>query len=150
MLSLSFEKPGTVTYTGKTLVLGSDNFGRDAMLELVYGTRTSLFVGLIGGSVTAVIGLVVGLAAGYMGGKVDSFLTAITNMFIVIPSFIILILISMSLETQSSVTTAVIIGFTAGPGWHAPCVARPRVCEIVNNVNIALHHRVQHPAHHLY
>ena len=137
MLSLSFENPGTVTYTGKTLVLGSDNFGRDAMLELVYGTRTSLFVGLIGGSVTAVIGLVVGLAAGYMGGKVDSFLTAITNMFIVIPSFIILILISMSLETQSSVTTAVIIGFTGWP-WLARAV-RGQTASLRNreHVNIA-------------
>ena len=97
MLSLSFEKPGTVTYTGKTLVLGSDNFGRDAMLELVYGTRTSLFVGLIGGSVTAVIGLVVGLAAGYMGGKINTVIMRTVDVFYAFPSVLLAIALSGAL-----------------------------------------------------
>lgn len=137
MISMSFEEPGATTISGKTLVLGSDNFGRDAMLELVYGTRTSLLVGLIGGVVTALIGLTVGLLAGYIGGAVDNILTAVTNMFIVIPPFIILILISMSLETQSSLTTALIIGFTGWP-WMARAV-RGQTSSLRNrdHVNIA-------------
>lgn len=137
MLTLSFEEPGTTTMSGKTLVLGSDNFGRDVLLELVYGTRTSLLVGLIGGLVTAAIGLTIGLLAGYLGGVVDNILTAITNMFVVIPSFIILILISMSIESQSSVTTAVIIGFTGWP-WMARAV-RGQTSSLRNreHVNIA-------------
>ena len=121
MLSMGFEAPGTVTYTGKTLVLGSDNFGRDAMLELVYGTRTSLLVGLIAGIITTIVGLSLGLLAGFMGGTVDNLITAVTNMFIVIPSFIILILISMSLDSRSSLTTAFIIGVTGWP-WMARAV----------------------------
>lgn len=137
MISMSFEKPGTTTISSKTLVLGSDNFGRDAMLELVYGTRTSLLVGLLGGVVTALIGLTVGLLAGYIGGAVDNILTAVTNMFIVIPPFIILILISMSLETQTSLTTALIIGFTGWP-WMARAV-RGQTSSLRNrdHVNIA-------------
>lgn len=137
MLSMGFEAPGTDTYSGKTLILGSDNFGRDAMLELVYGTRTSLFVGLIAGIITTLVGLSLGLLAGFMGGTIDNLITAVTNMFIVIPSFIILILISMSLDSQSSFTTAFIIGVTGWP-WMARAV-RGQTSSLRNreHVNIA-------------
>lgn len=137
MLTLSFQKPGVKAMTGKTLYLGSDNFGRDVLLELVYGTRTSLLVGLIGGLATTVIGLGIGLLAGYKGGIVDNILTSITNMFIVIPSFIILILISVSLNSRSSVTTAIIIGFTGWP-WMARAVrAQTSSLRSREHVNIA-------------
>ena len=93
MISLSFRKPGTVAMDGRVMVLGSDNFGRDVLLNLIYGTRTSLYVGLIGGLTMTAIGLSLGLLAGYKGGVIDNIITSVTNCFIVIPSFIILILI---------------------------------------------------------
>jgi peptide/nickel transport system permease protein len=102
-------------------VLGTDNFGRDVLAELVAGTRTSLIIGLVAGVIATMIGLTLGLLAGYMGGQVDNFLTTITNIFIVIPSFVILVLVSVSLKSRSFITTGVVIGITAWP-WTARSV----------------------------
>ncbi|WP_336785541.1 ABC transporter permease [Paenibacillus sp. MMO-177] len=131
MMALAFQPPGN------GLLLGSDNFGRDLFLELVYGIRTSIMVGLVAGIVATVIGLFFGLASGYIGGLIDNILTAVTNMFIVIPSFIILILISVSLNSRSSLIVALIIGLTSWP-WTARAV-RAQTTSLRNrdHVNIA-------------
>jgi peptide/nickel transport system permease protein len=106
----------------KTLhVLGTDNFGRDTLAELAAATRTSLLIGLIAGTIATAIGLSVGLLAGYSGGKVDNLLSTATNIFIVIPSFVILILISVSINSRNFITTAMVIGITSWP-WTARSV----------------------------
>jgi peptide/nickel transport system permease protein len=115
MSALAFQPPDS------TLILGSDNFGRDLFLELMYGIRTSIWVGLIAGVCATSIGLIIGLFTGYLGGLIDNILTSITNIFIVIPSFIILILISVSINSRSSLVTAIIIGITSWP-WTARAV----------------------------
>jgi peptide/nickel transport system permease protein len=102
-------------------VLGTDNFGRDVVAELVAATRTSLLIGLIAGTIATVIGLSVGLVAGYSGGMVDNFLSTVTNIFIVIPSFVILVLVSVSINSRNFLTTAIVIGITAWP-WTARSV----------------------------
>jgi peptide/nickel transport system permease protein len=97
------------------LPLGTDNFGRDMLTELISATRTSLLIGFIAGLVATFIGLVLGLLAGYIGGIVDDVIMFITNLFTVIPSFVLLILISFSLgqESRGAFTVAVVIGFTS-------------------------------------
>jgi peptide/nickel transport system permease protein len=105
----------------KLHVLGTDNFGRDVMAELVAGTRTSLFIGLIAGTIATLIGLTIGLVAGYVGGQIDNFLSSLTNIFIVIPSFVILVLVSVSISSRSFWTTGIIIGITSWP-WTARSV----------------------------
>jgi peptide/nickel transport system permease protein len=102
-------------------LLGTDNFGRDVMTELVAATRTSLLIGIMAGSIATIIGLSIGLLAGYMGGQVDNFLSTVINIFIVIPSFVILILISVGMKSRGFVTTALVIGITAWP-WTARSV----------------------------
>lgn len=131
MKALAFQPPSA------ELWLGSDNFGRDLFLELVYGIRTSVEIGLVAGLCATAIGLIIGLASGYIGGWIDNFLTAITNMFIVIPSFIILILISVSLDSRSSLIVALIIGLTSWP-WTARAV-RAQTVSLRNrdHVNLA-------------
>ena len=102
-------------------VLGTDNFGRDMLAQLVTGARTSLIIGLLAGLIATLIGLSVGLLAGYLGGQIDNILTSITNVFIVIPSFVILVLVSVSLQSRNFITTGFVIGFTAWP-WTARSV----------------------------
>jgi peptide/nickel transport system permease protein len=102
-------------------ILGTDNFGRDVMAQLVAGTKTSLIIGLVAGTIATLIGLTVGLLAGYMGGQVDNLLSSITNIFIVIPSFVILILVAVSVSSRGFLTTGVIIGITSWP-WTARSV----------------------------
>ncbi|MDR0302780.1 MAG: ABC transporter permease [Treponema sp.] len=102
-------------------ILGTDNFGRDMMTQLVAGTKTSLIIGLIAGSIATLIGLTIGLLAGYLGGQLDNFLSSITNIFIVIPSFVILVLVAVSVSSSGFMVTGVIIGLTSWP-WTARSV----------------------------
>jgi len=102
-------------------ILGTDNFGRDMMAQLVAGTKSSLFIGIVAGLIATLVGLAVGLLAGYMGGALDNLLSSLTNIFIVIPSIVIIILISVSITTTTSVSIGVIIGLTSWP-WTARSV----------------------------
>ena len=107
----------------RVLPLGTDNFGRDMLTELVTATGVSLRIGLIAGLVATSIGLTLGLLSGYIGGIVDDIIMFITNLFIVIPSFVLLVLISYSIGQQQrgATTVAVVIGFTSWV-WTARAV----------------------------
>lgn len=121
----------------RELPLGTDNFGRDVILELAYGMRTSLYVGVVAGLTATLIGLTLGLIAGFKGGLTDNIINTITNMFIVIPPFIVLILISVSLQTRSVGVMAFVIGVTAWP-WTARAVrAQTSSLRVRDHVNIA-------------
>lgn len=131
MVGMSYDRPSP------EFPLGTDNFGRDVLLELAHGARSSLYVGLIAGAMALLIGVTVGLFAGYVGGLVDNILTTINNMFIVIPSFVILILISLGLNNRSATIVGLIIGFTAWP-WTARAVrAQTASLRLRDHVNIA-------------
>ncbi len=105
------------------LPLGTDNFGRDVLTELITATRVSLQIGFVAGTIATLIGLTLGLVAGYIGGMVDDVIMFVTNLFTVIPSFVLLILISFSIgqEQRGAVTVAVVIGFTSWV-WTARAV----------------------------
>lgn len=122
----------------KWLPLGTDNFGRDVMSQLVVATGVSLMIGLIAGLIATAIGLVLGLMAGYIGGVVDDVITFITNLFIVIPSFVLLILISFSIgqDQRGAVTIAIVIGFTSWV-WTAKAV-RAQVFSLRNRDHVNL------------
>lgn len=122
----------------RLLPLGTDNFGRDILTELVAATRVSLQIGLVAGLVATFIGLIIGLLAGYVGGMVDDVLTFITNLFIVIPSFVLLILISFSLgqDRRGAFTVAAVIGLTSWV-WTARAV-RAQVISLRNRDHVNL------------
>jgi peptide/nickel transport system permease protein len=118
--------------------LGTDNFGRDMLTELVAATGVSLQIGLIAGITATLIGLVLGLVAGYIGGLVDDVIMLITNLFTVIPGFVLLILISYSLgqESRGATTVALVIGFTSWV-WTARAV-RSQVFSLRNRDHVNL------------
>lgn len=122
----------------KTLPLGTDNFGRDVLKELVSATGTSILIGLIAGTVATLIGLTLGLLAGYLGGVADDIIMFVTNIFTVIPSFILLILISYSLgqDQRGATTVAIVIGLTSWV-WTARSV-RSQVISLRNRDHVNL------------
>ena len=72
--------------------LGTDNFGRSVLSLLVMGTRVSLTVGIAAAVGAVVMGSAVGLVSGYYGGtRIDTFLNAVTNWFLVIPWLVLAI-----------------------------------------------------------
>ena len=122
----------------RVLLLGTDNFGRDMLTELVSATATSLKIGFVAGIIATLIGLTLGLLGGYVGGMVDDVIMFVTNLFIVIPSFVLLILISFSIgqEQRGPITVAVVIGFTSWV-WTAKAV-RSQVVSLRNRDHVNL------------
>ena len=122
----------------RVLPLGTDNFGRDMLTELVSAIGTSLMIGLVAGIIATLIGLIFGLLGGYMGGLMDDIIMFITNLFTVIPSFVLLILISYSIgqAQRGAVTIAVVIGFTSWV-WTARAV-RAQVVSLRNRDHVNL------------
>ncbi len=121
-----------------TLPLGTDNFGRDTLTELVKATGVSLIIGLIAGTIATLLGLLVGLLAGYLGGIVDDILMFIANIFTVIPGFVLLILIyySVGQEARGVTTCAIVIGVTSWV-WTARSV-RSQVISLRNRDHVNL------------
>ncbi len=101
----------------RVLPLGTDNFGRDVLTELVKATVVSLQIGFVAGIIATLIGLILGLLSGYIGGLVDDIIMFFTNLFTVIPTIVLLILISFSIgqEHRGAFTIAAVIGFTS---WY--------------------------------
>lgn len=122
----------------RVLPLGTDNFGRDVLSQLVRATGVSLLIGIVAGLIATVIGLVLGLLAGYIGGVVDDVINFITNIFLVIPSLVLLILISFSIgqESRGAVTVAVVIGVTSWV-WTTRAV-RAQVISLRNRDHVNL------------
>ncbi|MDR1795138.1 MAG: ABC transporter permease [Erysipelotrichaceae bacterium] len=98
-----------------TYLLGTDGLGRDVYTMIVYGTRVSLMIGIVAASISGIIGTMVGAIAGYFGGKVDRFVVEFINIFVMTPSFF-LILIIIALFGSSITNVMLVLGLTSWTG----------------------------------
>ena len=94
--------------------MGTDHLRRSVWAQFVWGSRISLFVGLAATVLTIVIGALVGIVAGFVGGRVDSFLMRITEWFLVIP-FLPLAIVLASVMGRSVWNIVFVIGITSWP-----------------------------------
>ncbi len=78
--------------------LGTDSIGRDVLSRAIYGTRTSLIVGFIPMILIVTIGTLIGLIAGYAGGRVDNFLMRVTDIFYAFPDLLFFIIMMTALR----------------------------------------------------
>jgi peptide/nickel transport system permease protein len=133
----------------RVLPLGTDNFGRDVLTELVRATAVSLLIGFVAGTIATLIGLTLGLLAGYVGGLMDDGIMFVTNLFTVIPTIVLLILISFSIgqEKRGAVTIAVVIGLTSWV-WTTRAV-RAQVISLRNRDHVNLSKLSGHSIFHI-
>jgi peptide/nickel transport system permease protein len=94
--------------------MGTDYLRRDVWTQFVWGSRISLFVGLAATVVTIALGSLVGVLAGYLGGRTDSALMRLTEWFLVIP-FLPLAIVLASVMGRSVWNIIFVIGVTSWP-----------------------------------
>jgi len=78
--------------------MGTDYAGKDVFWKAVFGVRTALRVGFVGSAIASVIGLTLGVAAGYFGGKVDSFAVWLYSVFASIPTLLFILAFALLLR----------------------------------------------------
>ena len=90
-LSARLSSPGTIYW------LGTDELGRDILSRLLYGARTTLLIVLLVAAISAPIGVILGCAAGYVGGWLDIILMRITDVFLAFPRLILALALAAAL-----------------------------------------------------
>ncbi|MEQ8306684.1 MAG: ABC transporter permease [Hoeflea sp.] len=89
-----FSKPGEPNqFTGEIFMLGTDDQGRDVFSTILYGLRISLFVGFSAVMFAMVLGSVLGLIAGYTGGRTDTIIMRIADIQLTFPAILVALLI---------------------------------------------------------
>lgn len=89
-----FSTPGEPNqFTGETFMLGTDDQGRDVFSTILYGLRISLFVGFSAVMFAMVLGSVLGLIAGYTGGRTDTIIMRIADIQLTFPAILVALLI---------------------------------------------------------
>jgi len=92
-LSDAFKPPAWDEEGAREYLLGTDDQGRDVFSAIMYGARVSLLVGLSATAFATLLGVTLGLLAGYVGGAVDSFLMRICDIQLTFPSILIALLV---------------------------------------------------------
>lgn len=107
--------------------LGTDHLGRDTLSRLLFGARVSLSIGLVAMGIAMLVGTSVGLVAAYLGGPVGALLMRLTDGWMSIPLFFLL-LVAMTGFSRSLLTIMVVIGLTR---WMIPArVVRSEVLKV--------------------
>lgn len=98
-------------------LLGTDTAGRDVLALLIYGTPTTLEIGLLAGGLGTLLGVLLGLVSGYYRGPVDTVIRIAADLALTIPALLVLIVLAAFLQTSSVELLALIVGLLA---WPAP------------------------------
>lgn len=102
-------------FSSRNHLLGTDNYGRDLLSRLIYGSRTSLLVAIISLVISTLIGAVIGGIAGYFGGWWDTILMRVLDILMAIPSILLAVSIS-SMLGNGIFNTALAIAVSGVPG----------------------------------
>ena len=97
-------------------VLGTDNFGRDVLSRIIYGTRVSLIIGVLAVVVACAVGTVLGMIAGYFGGWIDDVITRLMEAVRAIPQ-IILAMALTAVFGSGIRNLAIILGISSMAGY---------------------------------
>src|SRR6202035_163058 len=122
-LSDALTPPRGMTGARPGYLLGTDDQGRDVLSAIMFGARISLLVGLASVIFAMVLGVSLGLIAGYVGGKVDAFIMRIADVQLSFPAILIALLIdgivrsSLSHDEQDQIALFVLIGSIGLSGW---------------------------------
>ncbi len=95
-------------------ILGTNHMGQDVYSMIIYGIRTSLRVAVISALISGALGVLIGGVGGFFGGKVDTFVSELINVFMMLPSFFLILLI-VAMFGNSITNVMIVIGITTWP-----------------------------------
>lgn len=108
-------------------LLGTDHLGRDLLLQIIAGSKDVLAIAFLTGVFTVIIGVALGLISGLIGGWVDRVLQLITNLFLTVPSFPILLVLSTLIVIKDNITFALILSL-----WNWAGLSRAVRAQIIS------------------
>lgn len=94
-------------------IMGTDRLGRDILARILNGGQTSLIIGFLSAAISSIIGLFIGINAGYFKGNIDKSITIIIDLFLTFPTFFLLLAL-VSYIQASSLVLIIVISIT---GW---------------------------------
>ncbi|MEH1058682.1 ABC transporter permease [Micromonospora sp. CPCC 206171] len=97
---------------------GTTHLGQDIFSQILVGARSVMLVGLVAGVLATILSILIGVTAGYLGGAADEGLSALSNVFLVIPALPLIIIVTSIVEQASDTLVALIIGCTSW-AWGA-------------------------------
>jgi peptide/nickel transport system permease protein len=95
---------------GSTFFFGTDDLGRDVFIRIIYGARISLLAGVVAAGLAVVVGVIIGLAAGYFSGAVDTILSRFMDVVLSLP-FLVFAIALVSLVGPSLMISVSVIAF---------------------------------------
>jgi peptide/nickel transport system permease protein len=106
------------TYPSWQHLLGTDNFGRDVLSQLIAGTQTSFGVGIVAALVAVTISTLLGSAAAYLGGLADLVLMGVSDVFVLMPAPLVLLIFGLLLRLEW-LQVGILYGILTGLGGQA-------------------------------
>jgi peptide/nickel transport system permease protein len=98
--------------------LGTTAFGQDILAQLIYGTRQSMVIALVVGALATVLSVLIGVTAAYLGGLTDGVLSSVTDIFLVIPTFPLIIVIA-AYAGKGNLTVMILVLVVTGWSYGA-------------------------------
>ena len=98
--------------------LGTTHIGEDVLSQVIYGTRGVLVVGFLAAGIATAIAIVVGVVSGYLRGWKSEALSALTNVFLVIPGLPLIIIVASTVDDPPLILIAAVLGLV-GWAWGA-------------------------------
>ncbi|HWU36217.1 MAG TPA: ABC transporter permease [Candidatus Acidoferrum sp.] len=111
-ITLRLKPPGWSSPEGRTFLLGTDHLGRDILSRLIFGARISLIIGLSAVTLAGTLGTLIGLVAGYRGGRLDDFCMRLTDTMLAMP-FILLALAVIAVLGPNLRNIIFVLGITS-------------------------------------
>ncbi|WP_371400988.1 ABC transporter permease [Kribbella sp. NBC_00662] len=96
-------------------LLGTDNEGKDVLVQMIAGGRTVIFVGFVAAAISTVLAIVLGSLAAYLGGWVDSVVVTLADVFLTVPQIVLLAVLGAFFKLDSPVLLALLVGALSWP-----------------------------------